>query len=194
MLALQLVIGVGIALLFPLLVYSGVATFSSPPKPSNRTNLVPETSEEAKEANREQIRREQEELRRARVAYAKLLFTVMAPAGFVAVLAGYLIGVSAIGIGLLSGGILCMVYGYTQIEPGKSGLAMMPSVRDCRPGTARLLENPARALVALAADSAAVELRANQMAPNSKLAEMSPYNLKGRRPGRASASNTSRYI
>jgi hypothetical protein len=112
MLALQLVIGVGIALLFPLLVYSGVATFRSPPKPSNRTNLVPETSEEAKEANREQIRREQEELRRARVAYAKLLFTVMAPAGFVAVLAGYLIGVSAIGIGLLSGGILCMVYGY----------------------------------------------------------------------------------
>jgi hypothetical protein len=106
MLAPQLVIGVGIALLFPLLVYSGVATFRSPPKPSNRTNLVPETSEEAKEANREQIRREQEELRRARVAYAKLLFTVMAPAGFVAVLAGYLIGVSAIGIGLLSGGIL----------------------------------------------------------------------------------------
>ena len=42
MLALQLVIGVGIALLFPLLVYSGVATFRSPPKPSNRTNLVPE--------------------------------------------------------------------------------------------------------------------------------------------------------
>jgi hypothetical protein len=111
-LALQLVIGVGIALLFPLLVYTGVATFRSPPKPSNRTNLVPETSEEAKQANREQIRREQEDLRRARVKYAKLLFTVMAPAGFVAVLAGYLIGISAIGTGLLSGGIICMVYGY----------------------------------------------------------------------------------
>jgi hypothetical protein len=112
MLALQLVIGVGIALIFPLLIYSGVATFRSPPKPSNRTNLVPETSEEAKQANREQIRREQEELTRARVAYAKLLFTVMAPAGFVAVLAGYAIGISAVGVGLLSGGILCMVYGY----------------------------------------------------------------------------------
>ena len=112
MLALQLVIGVGIALIFPLLVYSGVATFKSPPKPSNRTNLVPETSEEAQQANREQIRREQEELTRARVVYAKLLFTVMVPAGFVAVLAGYAIGISAVGVGLLSGGILCMVYGY----------------------------------------------------------------------------------
>lgn len=36
----------------------------------------------------------------------------MAPAGLIAVVAGYLIGVNAIGVGLLTGGILCLVYGY----------------------------------------------------------------------------------
>jgi len=112
MLALQLVIGVGIALLFPLLIYTGVATVKAPPKPSSRTDLKAETSEEIKQANRVRIERDREELRRARVAYAKILFTVMAPAGLAAVIGGYLIGVNAIGVGLLAGGILCLVYGY----------------------------------------------------------------------------------
>ena len=112
MLALQLVIGVGIALLFPLLIHTGVAAVKPSPKPSDRTNLQAETSEEIKRANQEQIRREREALQRARVAYAKVLFTVMAPAGLAAVLAGYFIGINAIGVGLLTGGILCLVYGY----------------------------------------------------------------------------------
>lgn len=112
MLALQLVIGIGIALLFPMLIATGVAVIKAPPKPSRRTNLQAEASEEIKLANREQIAREQDALRLARVEYAKILFTVMAPAGLAALLGGYLIGVNAIGIGLLTGGILCMVYGY----------------------------------------------------------------------------------
>jgi len=37
---------------------------------------------------------------------------VMAPAGLAALLAGYLIGVNAIGIGFLTGGILCTFSGY----------------------------------------------------------------------------------
>jgi hypothetical protein len=36
----------------------------------------------------------------------------MAPAGLAAVIAGYLIGINAIGVGLLTDGILCLVYGY----------------------------------------------------------------------------------
>jgi hypothetical protein len=36
----------------------------------------------------------------------------MGPAGLTAVLAGYLMGVNAIGIGLLTGGIFCLVCGY----------------------------------------------------------------------------------
>jgi hypothetical protein len=112
MLALQLVIGVGIALLFPLLIYTGVAVIKAPPKPSNTTDLRRELTDEDKQFNRDQIDRKREELRRARVAYAKILFAVMAPAGLAAVIGGYLIGVNAIGIGLLTGGILCMVYGY----------------------------------------------------------------------------------
>jgi hypothetical protein len=108
MLALQLVIGVGIALLFPMLIASGVAVIKAPPRPLPRTNLQAETSQ----ANREQIARDQEALRIARVEYAKILFTAMAPAGLLAVLAGYLIGVNAVGIGLLTGGILCTVSGF----------------------------------------------------------------------------------
>ena len=110
--ALQLVIGVGIALLLPLLIYTGVATIMPPPKRSQTTNLQAETSEEVKRANREQVHRDQEEFRKALVKYAKLLFSVMAPAGLVAVIAGYLIGINSVGIGLLTGGILCLVYGY----------------------------------------------------------------------------------
>ena len=112
MLALQLVIGIGIALLFPLLIYTGVAAVKAPPTRSRTTNLQAETSEEIKRANRERIDAENEEFRRARVKYAKLLFTAMAPSGLAAVLAGYLIGISAIGIGLLTGGILCLGYRY----------------------------------------------------------------------------------
>src|SRR5260370_17865169 len=112
MLALQLVIGVGIALLFPLLIYTGVAAVKPPPKPSNRTNLQAETSEEIKRANRDRIDAENEELRRARVKYAKLLFSVMAPAGLAAVIGGYLIGINSVVIVLLTGGILSLVYGF----------------------------------------------------------------------------------
>jgi hypothetical protein len=114
MLALQLVIGIGIALLFPLLIYTGVAVIKAPPKPGDRTNLQAETSEEIKRANQEQIRREREALQSARVAYAKTLFAAMAPTGLAAVVGGYVIGINAVGIGLLTGGILCMVYGYAR--------------------------------------------------------------------------------
>jgi hypothetical protein len=112
MLALQLVIGIGIALLFPMLIATGVAIIKAPPKSSRRINLRAEASEETTQANREQIAREQEALRLARVEYAKIMFTVMVPAGLAALLAGYLIGVNAIGIGFLTGGILCTFSGY----------------------------------------------------------------------------------
>jgi hypothetical protein len=112
MLALQLVIGVGIALLFPLLIHTGVAAVKPPPKPSRRTNLKSGDSDEVKQHNEAQIRWEREQLQKARTAYAKILFTFLAPAGVAAVVAGYLIGINAIGIGLLTGGIFCLVLGY----------------------------------------------------------------------------------
>jgi hypothetical protein len=112
MLALQLVIGVGIALLFPLLVYTGVAAIKAPPKPSDCTNLKSGDSDAVKQHNEAQIRWEREQLQQARTEYAGILFSVMAPAGLAAVVAGYFIGVNAIGIGLLTGGILCLVFGY----------------------------------------------------------------------------------
>jgi hypothetical protein len=113
MLALQLVIGVGIALLFPLLIYTGVAAIKAPPRSSDFLKHVRGgISEQEKRADEAQIRGERDALQVARIGYAKLLFTVMAPAGLAAMLGGYFIGINAIGIGLLTGGILCSVYGY----------------------------------------------------------------------------------
>jgi hypothetical protein len=114
MLALQLVIGVGIALLFPLLIQTGVASVKPPPKPSTTTDLRAENTDEDRRYNRERIDRDRADLQQARAAYAKVLFTVMAPAGVAAVVAGYLIGINSIGVGLLTGGILCSVWGYAR--------------------------------------------------------------------------------
>jgi hypothetical protein len=112
MLALQLVIGVGIALLFPLLIRTGVAAVKPPPKPSTTTDLRAENTDEDKQYNRDRINRDRAALQSARAAYARILFAVMAPAGVAAVIAGYFIGINAIGVGLLTGGILCSVWGY----------------------------------------------------------------------------------
>jgi hypothetical protein len=105
MLALQLVVGVGVGLLFPLLIYTGVAVFKAPPNP--RDFYKP-----TRPGEEDQLNRQNAALERARAGHAKILFTVMAPAGLAAVLAGYFIGINAIGIGLLTGGIFCSVYGY----------------------------------------------------------------------------------
>lgn len=113
MLALQLVIGVGIALLFPLLIYTGVAVMKAPPKSRDfLTHVRGGISAEEKRADEEIIGHERNAWQSARVAYARLLFTVMAPAGVAAIIGGYFIGINAIGVGLLTGGILCSVYGY----------------------------------------------------------------------------------
>src|SRR5438045_6180338 len=116
MLALQLVIGVGIALLFPMLIFYGIATVRPPPKSSdfisNYANIPANASEANVQAERDRKERERQVWLKARVSYAKILFTIMSPVGVAAMLGGYLLGINAIGIGLLTGGILCAVWGY----------------------------------------------------------------------------------
>jgi hypothetical protein len=117
MLALQLVIGIGVALLFPMLIYYGIATVRRPPHSSDffsKTVNIPANASEADlQAERDRKECERQLWLAARIRYGKILFTVMAPVGVIAVLGGYLIGINAIGIGLLAGGILCTVYGYS---------------------------------------------------------------------------------
>jgi hypothetical protein len=116
MLALQLVIGTGIALLFPMLIFYGIATVRRPPKSgdfiSNHVNIPANASEADMQAERDRKGRERQAWLKAKARYAKILFTVMTPVGVAAMLGGYLLGINAIGIGLLTGGILCAVYGY----------------------------------------------------------------------------------
>jgi hypothetical protein len=90
-LALQLVIGTGVALLFPMLIYYGIATVRQPPKSSDYLGV-------------------HAPWQKAQAGYAKALFIVMTPFGVAAIFGGYLLGVGAIGTGLLTGGILCAVY------------------------------------------------------------------------------------
>lgn len=83
MLALQLVIGTGVALLFPMLIYYGIATIRQPPKKNQYVIGRPPSSSDAsdleKQSHHERQERENEAWQKAQASYAKTLFTVMTP-------------------------------------------------------------------------------------------------------------------
>jgi hypothetical protein len=118
LLALQLVIGTGVALLFPMLIYYGIATVRQSPKSSDYLGVHAPLGTDASDLERQSLddRKQQERAawQKAQAGYAKTLFIVMTPCGVAAIFGGYLLGVSAIGTGLLTGGILCAVYGYAR--------------------------------------------------------------------------------
>jgi hypothetical protein len=118
MLAFQLVIGTGVALLFPMLIYYGIATVRQPPKSGDylggHAPLGDDASDLERQSLDDQKKRDKEAWQKAQAGYAKTLFMVMTPFGVAAIFGGYLLGVSAIGTGLLTGGILCAVYGYAR--------------------------------------------------------------------------------
>jgi hypothetical protein len=116
MLARQIVIGVGVALIFPMLVYYGICTLITQPRFQDyHTQVTPPAaaaSKEEREAYYSDRRRENQEFQFAQERFAKKMIAVMAPIGIAAILGGYFLGVNAIGTGLLVGGMSCVVYGY----------------------------------------------------------------------------------
>jgi hypothetical protein len=116
MLARQIAIGFGIAVIFPLLIFYGVSTFHPAPKTQDyyKTNCVLRSGAPAEE------RRECEEKRQAeRAAYeaaaksfSRILVLIATPLGVAAILVGASLSLYAIGTGLILGGIFAVGCGY----------------------------------------------------------------------------------
>jgi hypothetical protein len=120
MLARQIAIGFGIAIIFPLLVYYGVCTFVPPPKyntfvtvnaTSVPANATPEQRKEA-EDRRAERQKQQDAYNAAARNFARVLILVSAPLGVAAILVGAYLALHAIGTGLILGGIFTVGWGY----------------------------------------------------------------------------------
>ncbi len=117
-LAKKFALGFGIAVLFPMMIHYGVRSFSPQPRWENYQvrHAYLAYDDKADPAEREKVEAEQramEEKRRAdEKRFQKHLFCATTPLGILAIIAGTLIGIQAVGSGLMFGGILCLIDGY----------------------------------------------------------------------------------
>jgi lipopolysaccharide export LptBFGC system permease protein LptF len=116
MLARQIAIGFGIAIVFPLLVYYGVCTFSSAPKWNDfhETAAVytPNQTREELAARQEKQKAENAAWTEANRAFSLRLLCVAAPLGYIAIVLGSLRAASGLGSGFMFGGIFAVTIGY----------------------------------------------------------------------------------
>jgi uncharacterized membrane protein YphA (DoxX/SURF4 family) len=118
MLARQIVIGFGIAIIFPLLIHYGVSTFHAEPKleSSIAAPLPPNaTADERKEyfaRQQQEPQQQQKAYAAAAKEFARILVMVSTPLGVVAILIGAYLAFQAIGTGLILGGIFTVAWGY----------------------------------------------------------------------------------
>src|SRR5215470_12337037 len=102
MLARQIAIGFGVAIVFPLLVYYGVSTVSPAPNPT-RDELA---------ARQEKQKAETAAWTEANRVFSLRLLCVAAPLGYLAILLGSLRVGSGLGTGFMFGGIFAATTGY----------------------------------------------------------------------------------
>ena len=115
MLARQIAIGFGIAIIFPLLVYYGVRTFYPPPAFQAIVSAQiynPQASPEERQGNQQKRREQEQAYNAAAKDFARVLVLVSAPLGIVAILAGAYLANVAIGTGFILGGIFTVAHGY----------------------------------------------------------------------------------
>ena len=116
MLARQLAIGFGIAIIFPLLIHYGVATFHPAPKLQTfQTNMLAPASNasvEERKAYAEQRKRNEDAYAEAAKQFARVLVVAATPLGIAAILIGAYLPFLAVGTGLILGGILSVGWGY----------------------------------------------------------------------------------
>ncbi len=135
MLAKKFALGFGLAVLLPFLVFYGVSTFSPPPKYDDyRVKNYCSRMEGASKEEKVRLREQQEQLELSREQHEKQfqqhLFTVSAPVGLIALIAGALLSVEAVGTGLMFGGVLTFVEGiicyWSELQDGmKFGLLLV---------------------------------------------------------------------
>jgi len=114
-LAREIAIGFGVAIVFPMLIYYGVSTFSHPPKGStyhreyvNSPKLTPEENQAAKQA----LQQAESASMEAERVFSLRLICVAAPLGYIALVLGSLLPMSGFGVGLMFGGIFAVINGY----------------------------------------------------------------------------------
>ena len=112
MLARNIVIGFGIAIIFPLLIHYGVATFYPAPRYEQATITLsanPTTDERRLQA--EQQKQRQDAYAQAARQFYRILAVVATPLGLAAILIGVYISFQTVGTGLILGGILAITWG-----------------------------------------------------------------------------------
>ncbi len=122
MLARQIAIGFGIAVIFPLLVYYGVASFYPPPEwptygpaaimPPNPTPEERQKYMEQQQARQQDQQKRQEAYNIAAKDFARHLVYISTPLGVAVILIGAYLPLYAIGTGLIIGGIFTVGCGY----------------------------------------------------------------------------------
>ena len=115
MLARQIAIGFGVAIVFPLLVYYGASTFSPAPKWSNFHEQVvyaPNPTHDELVARQEKQKAEAAVWNDANRLFSLRLLCVAAPLGYLAILLGSLRMGSGLGTGFMFGGIFAATTGY----------------------------------------------------------------------------------
>lgn len=115
MLARQIAIGFGIAVIFPLLVFYGVSTFHPAPKfPDYVTTecMIRSTTPDERAECAQKQRAARDAYNIAAKDFAWRLIEVATPLGLLAILVGAYLTSYAVGTGLILGGILCVGAGY----------------------------------------------------------------------------------
>jgi hypothetical protein len=118
MLARQIVVGFGIAAIFPWLIYYGLSTFYPAPRTQDYYGVVPgqapaptATAEERK-AYADEQRKKREAYEAAARRFARALFTVGTVLGVGAILIGAFLTSHTISAGLILGGVFSLALGY----------------------------------------------------------------------------------
>jgi hypothetical protein len=116
MLARQIAIGFGIAVILPLLIYYGVSTFHPAPKIQdfykNTEILGPNTTPEERKEFQEKRRKDVEAFSAANKEFSRVLVMAATPLGIAAILIGSYLAINSIGTGLILGGIIAVAFGY----------------------------------------------------------------------------------
>ncbi|MDD2866490.1 MAG: hypothetical protein PHO59_04110 [Candidatus Omnitrophica bacterium] len=119
MLAKKFALGFGIAVIFPMMIHYGVATFVPEPRwqdyhrmdeamQMNRQNMTQAEKQQASAKRQKQ----EDAWRYDQKRFQRALFSIAAPLGIMAIIVGSLVTIQAIGTGLMFGGIFSVLDGY----------------------------------------------------------------------------------
>jgi len=118
MLSKKFALGFGIAVLFPMLVYYGVTIFSPPPNWADyEVKDYYQRIKTVSPAEKARLEKEQVRLDKIRAekekSFGRNFFYISVFAGISAVIIGSFLAVPAVGTGLMFGGIILIVQGYS---------------------------------------------------------------------------------